>query len=91
MDGLPLTSLQRELDEQSATKEGVVTRVIYKSAGKPFGFIKCNDGEEVFFSCIKNPQLNTRDLKGHRVSFNVTLKNGKDRLQAYNIKRIPIV
>lgn len=91
MDAVPLTSLQRELDEQSATKEGVVTKVIYKSAGKPFGFIKCNDGEEVFFSCIKNPQLNTRDLKGHKVSFNVTLKNGKDRRQAYNVKRLPVV
>lgn len=87
MDGIPLTSLQKELDEQSALKFGIVTKVIYSSTSKPYGFILCENGEEVFFSCKRNP-LNMKDLKGAKVSFNVTLKNGKNRRQAYNIKRI---
>ena len=88
MDGIPLTSLQKELDEQSALKFGTVIRIIYSTSSKPFGFISCEDGEEVFFTCKNNPTLKIKDLKGEKVSFNVTLKNGKNRRQAYNIKRL---
>lgn len=88
MDGIPLTALQKELDEQSALKNGIVTKIIYSSSGKPFGFIKCENGEEVFFSCKRNPQLVIKELMGVKVNFNITLKNGKNRRQAYNIKRI---
>ena len=88
MDGIPLTSLQKELDEQSALKLGTVIKVIHSTSSKPFGFIRCENGEEVFFSCKRNPTLVIKDLKGIKVSFNVTLKNGKNRRQAYNIKRI---
>ena len=88
MDGIPLTSLQKELDEQSALKVGTVIKVIHSTSTKPFGFIRCENGEEVFFSCKRNPTLVIKDLKGIKVSFNVTLKNGKNRRQAYNIKRI---
>ena len=54
----------------------------------PFGFMRYENGVEVFFSCKRNPTLVIKDLKGIKVSFNVTLKNGKNRRQAYNIKRI---
>lgn len=88
MDGIPLETLQRELDEQSAVKYGTVKKVIYSPNGKPYGFIACDNGEEVFFSCKRNPQLIIKELKGVKVSFNITLKNGKNRRQAYNIKRV---
>jgi cold shock CspA family protein len=79
---------QKELDEQSALKFGTVIRIIYSTSSKPFGFISCEDGEEVFFTCKNNPTLKIKDLKGEKVSFNVTLKNGKNRRQAYNVKRL---
>ena len=88
MDGIPLETLQRELDEQSAVKYGTVKKVIYSPNGKPYGFIACDNGEEVFFSCKSNPQLMIKDLSGAKVSFNITLKNGKNRRQAFNIKRV---
>ena len=88
MDGIPLISIQKELDEQMALKYGRVTKVIHSTSRKPFGFILCENREEVFFSCQRNPTLNIKDLKGVKVSFNVTLKNGKNRRQAYNIKRL---
>ena len=88
MDGIPLTTLQKELDEQSAIKFGVVKKIIHSSTSKPFGFIVCENGEEVFFTCKRNPQLMIKDLSGAKVSFNITLKNGKNRRQAFNIKRV---
>ena len=75
-------------DEQSAIKFGVVKKIIHSSTSKPFGFIVCENGEEVFFTCKRNPQLMIKDLSGAKVSFNITLKNGKNRRQAFNIKRV---
>lgn len=86
--GVIVLILQKELDEQSAIKFGVVKKIIHSSTSKPFGFIVCENGEEVFFTCKRNPQLMIKDLSGAKVSFNITLKNGKNRRQAFNIKRV---
>ena len=85
MDGITLEPLKQELQKQTSVRQGVVKRIFY-SGGRPFGFIASENGEEVFFSSRKNPNLKFKTLKGKKVEFKATLKDGKDRMQAYNIK-----
>lgn len=87
MDGIPLEPIRQELQKLSSVREGVVKKVIF-TVGRPFGFIKADNGEELFFSSKRNQKLNFRKLTGKRVSFQATLKDGKDRMQAYNINVI---
>lgn len=87
MDNVPLISVQQELDEQSAIRYGVVKKVFH-TGGKPYGFIEYGDGDDVFFTCRRNPHLNIKDIVGKNVSFQITLKTGKDRAQAYNVQRL---
>lgn len=61
---------------------------IFYAGGRPYGFISSDNGEELFFSSRRNPNLNFKNLKGKKVQFQATLKDGKDRMQAYNIKII---
>lgn len=85
MDGITLEPLRQELQKLTSVRQGVVKRIFY-SGGRPFGFIASENDEEVFFSSRRNPNLKFNTLKGKKVEFNATLKDGKDRMQAYNIK-----
>lgn len=85
MDGITLEPLRQELQKLTSVRQGVVKRIFY-SGGRPFGFISSENGEEVFFSSRRNPNLKFKTLKDKKVEFNATLKDGKDRMQAYNIK-----
>lgn len=87
MDGIPLEPIRQELQKLSSVRQGIVKRIFY-AGGRPYGFISSDNGEELFFSSRRNPNLHFKNLKGKKVQFQATLKDGKDRMQAYNIKII---
>ena len=90
MDGIPLAPIKEEIEKQARVQFGLVKKVIFTQR-RPFGFIIADSGEEIFFSTRMNKTLDFKSLKGKRVEFQATLKDGKDRMQAYNIKIIPQV
>lgn len=85
MDGIPLEPLKQELQKLSCVRQGIVKRIFY-AGGRPCGFISSENEEELFFSSKRNQYLTFKNLKGKKVQFQATLKDGKDRMQAYNVK-----
>lgn len=85
MDSLPLDSLHNQIKDSSAIIYGTVTKIIYQGP-TPYGFITTQKGEKIFFNCRRNKKLSIKGLLHKKVSFNATLKDGKDRRQAYNIQ-----
>ena len=84
IDNVPLNSLIDKINQQQQERKGIVVRVI-PNQGRPFAYIKC-EKEEFFMSSSKNKGLNFRKLKGKNVSFILSLKDGKERVQALNVK-----
>ncbi len=87
MDGITLEPLRQEIQKLSSVRHGVVKKIYYVG-GRPYGFINSDNNEEIFFSSRRNPALQFKNLKGKKVQYQATLKDGKDRMQAYNIKII---
>ena len=85
MDGIPLAPIKAEIEKQARVQNGRVKKVIFTQR-TPYGFITADSGEEFFFSSRMNKSLNFKTLKGKNVEFHATLKDGKDRMQAYNIR-----
>lgn len=85
MDGIPLAPIKAEIEKQARVQNGRVKKVIFTQR-TPYGFITADSGEEFFFSSRMNKSLNLKNLKGKKVEFQATLKDGKDRMQAYNIR-----
>ena len=85
MDGIPLAPIKAEIEKQARVQDGRVKKVIFTQR-TPYGFITADSGEEFFFSSRMNKSLNFKTLKGKKVEFQATLKDGKDRMQAYNIR-----
>lgn len=84
IDKAPLDSLIEKLNKQQEKKYGNVSRIFFQGQN-PYGFIAC-DGETIFFSLRKNRNLSFKGLKGKRVSFIKSLKDGKGRVQALNVR-----
>lgn len=84
IDNAPLNSLIDKINQQQQERIGIVARAFY-SQGRPFAYIRCGK-EEFFMSGSKNKGLNFNKLKGKRVSFILSLKDGKERVQALNVK-----
>ncbi len=87
MDNIPLDPLQKEIEKQTSLQFGTIKKVVFSSQ-KGYGFILSDSGEEIFFSHSRNKNLNLHKIRGARVSFYATLKDGKDRKQAYDIRII---
>lgn len=86
IDKIPLTGLINKIRQQQKERIGVVKYVSFSQA-RPYAYIKC-EKDEYFVSSSKNKTLNFRKLKGKRVSFILSLKDGKERVQALNVKVI---
>ena len=84
IDNVPLNSLIDKINQQQKEREGVVSHV-YWSQGRPYAYIRCGK-DEFFMLGYKNKQLNFKNIKGKRVSFVLSLKDGKERVQALNVK-----
>lgn len=85
MDGIPLAPIKAEIEKQAREQSGTVKKVIF-TQNTPYGFILSDSGDEIFFSSRMNKSLKFKSLKGKHVKFQATLKDGKDRMQAYNIR-----
>ena len=84
IDKVPLDSLIEKLNKQQEKKFGYVSRIFFQGQS-PYGFI-AYEKETIFFSLKKNRNLSFKGLKGKRVSFIKSLKDGKGRVQALNVK-----
>ena len=84
IDKVPLDSLIDKLNKQQEKKYGYVNRIFFQGQS-PYGFIVCGS-ETIFFSLRKNRNLSLQGLKGKRVSFIKSFKDGKGRVQALNVR-----
>ena len=85
IDKAPLKSLIDKINQQQKEREGIVSRVCWPQGRYPYAYIRCGN-DEFFMSGFKNKSLNLKKLKGKRVSFVLSLKDGKERVQALNVK-----
>ena len=85
IDKAPLNSLIDKINQQQKEREGVVSRVCWPQGRYPYAYIRCGN-DEFFMSGFKNKALNLKKIKGKRVSFVLSLKDGKERVQALNVK-----
>lgn len=86
IDNVPLTGLIDKIKQQQKERIGVVKRVFFVQ-GSPYAYIHC-EKDDYFVSSRKNKKLNFKNLKGKTVSFILSLKDGKERVQALNVKVI---
>ena len=84
IDKVPLNGLINKMRQQQEPKKGYVERVFYNN-NKPYGYIKSGN-DRFFMSGFRNKDVNFKNLKGKQVSFIVSPKDGKERVQALNVK-----
>lgn len=86
IDKAPLTGLIEKMKQQQQPKQGVVA---YVNCSKefPYAYIGCGK-ERYYMSSRKNTLLDFKNLRGKQVSFILSQKDGKERVQAIKVKVI---
>ena len=84
IDQKPLDGLISKMKQQQKPRIGYVVSVKY-AKGIPYAYIQC-ENEKYYVSSRRNSGLNFKNLKGKQVSFILSQKDGKERVQALNVK-----
>jgi cold shock CspA family protein len=85
LDHVPLDGIKSEINKQSQIMVGKVKNIIFNGS-ESFGFIETDDDKNIFFTKKRNPYLDFKRLNHRTVSFKMTLKDNKNRIQAYDVR-----